>query len=125
MVTRALDRLRIERAITDAERATSGELCVSLAPYFWGDVRSMAEKAFVRLGMDRTSGRGAVLFLVVPRRRAFVVLGNTGIHDKVGQAWWDLVARAMEERLHDGDLTGALEHGIREVGARLAEHFPR
>ena len=124
MVKQTIDTVRIERAIGEAERGTSGELRVSVAPFFWGNVRAMAERAFVRMGMDRTRDRNAVLFLVVPRRRKFVVLGDVGIHEKVGQKTWDSVAHALEEHCRKGDLTGALEHGIREVGARLAEHFP-
>jgi hypothetical protein len=124
MVSSAIDSRRIERAITELERLTSGELRVSVAPYFWGSVRSMAEKAFTRLGMDQTRERNGVLFLVVPRRRRFVVLGDEAIHQKVGQALWDAVAVGMEARARAGDLTAAIEFGLGEVGQKLAEHFP-
>lgn len=124
MVKDKVDAVRIEQAIMEAERETSGEVRVSVAPFFWGSVRLMAEKAFVRLGMTGARDRNAVLFLVVPRRRRFVVLGDVGIHEKVGQPGWDLVARAMEERCREHDLTAAIEYGIRLVGAYLSEHFP-
>jgi hypothetical protein len=115
----------IKAAIEDAERLTSGEIRVSVSTFFWGSVRKTAERAFHRLGMDRTRERNGVLFFVVPSRRTFVVLGDEGIHAKVGQEFWDAVAGAVTGRFREGDFTGGLIRGIGEVGQRLADHFPR
>jgi uncharacterized membrane protein len=128
MHRRALKRLvdaeAVERAIEAAERRSSGEIRVSVSTFFWGNVRRTAERAFVRLGMDRTAERNGVLFFVVPSRRTFVVLGDKGIHAAVGQKFWDAVAAAMSERFKKRDFTGGLVHGITEAGIRLADHFP-
>jgi len=119
-----IDDDAVKTAIAEAERQSSGEIRVSLSTFFWGNVRKTAARAFSRLGMDRTAQRNGVLFFVVPSRRTFVVLGDEGIHAKVGQDFWDAVAAAVSERFRTGDYTGGLVHGIREAGARLAEHFP-
>ena len=95
MVT--IDKERIKQAIQKAERRTSGEIRVSVSPLFWGDVRKAAEKAFDRLGMTATKDRNAVLFFVVPARRKFVVLGDSGIHEKVGQEFWHHIVRTVSE----------------------------
>jgi uncharacterized membrane protein YgcG len=121
---RAVDGSRVRTAIEAAERRTSGEIRVSVAPYFWGNVRRVAERAFDRLGMTATRERNGVLFFIVPARRRFVVLGDAGIHAKVGQEFWDKVAAAISERFHEGDYTGGLEAGIGAVGEQLATHFP-
>jgi uncharacterized membrane protein len=121
---KAVDGSRVREAIQAAERRTSGEIRVSVAPYFWGDVRRVAERAFGRLGMASTRERNGVLFFIVPARRRFVVLGDEGIHAKVGQEFWDTVASAVSERFHAGDYTGGLEAGIGAVGEQLAAHFP-
>ena len=63
-----IDVERVRQAIAAAEHQTSVRVRVSLAPFFWGDVRRVAERAFTRLG------RHGVLILVVPSRRQFVVL---------------------------------------------------
>ena len=97
MVT--IDKDRIKQAIQKAERRTSGEIRVSVSPPFWGNVRTAAEKAFERLGMAATKDRNAVLFFVVPARRKFVVLGDSGIHEKVGQEFWHHIVRTVAERL--------------------------
>lgn len=124
-LTRALDRDRITRAIQEAERRTSGEVMVSVAPFFIGSVQRAADRAFGRLGVSRTKDRNGVLFFVVPSRRSFVVLGDEGIHRAVGQDFWQGVAQAVSQRIRQGDLTAGLVDGIGEVGRRLAHHFPR
>lgn len=119
-----IDQEKLKTAIASAEHRTSGEICVSVAPLFWGNVEKAADKAFVRMGMTRTRERNGVLFFVVPGRRKFVVLGDRGIHERVGQQFWDSVAAAVSEKFRDGDFTGGLVRGIEKVGEQLATHFP-
>lgn len=121
---RLIDSGAVEQAIEEAEARTSGEIRVSVSTFFWGNVRHTAEAAFARMGMNRTAERNGVLLFVVPSRRTFVVLGDEGIHAKVGQEFWDSVAAAMSARFRDADFTGGLVLGITEVGRQLAEHFP-
>lgn len=121
---RTIDRPRVEEAIRLAERRTSGEIRVSVSRFFWGDVRGVAERAFDRLGMAATRDRNGILFFLVPSRRRFVVLGDQGIHAKVGQEFWDHVAAAVSARLHEGDFTGGLVQGIEAAGEQLRIHFP-
>ena len=122
MVT--IDKDRIRLAIQKAEKRTSGEVRVSVSPPIWGDVRKAAEKAFERLGMTATKERNAVLFFVVPARRKFVVLGDSAIHEKVGQEFWHHIVRIVSAKFKQGDLTGGLVAGIAAVGEDLAKHFP-
>jgi uncharacterized membrane protein len=119
-----IDEGAVKAAIAEAERQTSGEIRVSVSTFFWGDVRRTAERAFARMGMDRTVLRNGVLFFIVPSRKKFVVLGDRGIHEKVGQEFWNTVAAAVSERFAKGEFTGGLVHGITEAGRQLAEHYP-
>jgi uncharacterized membrane protein len=121
---RIIDQERIQGAIESAERRTSGEICVSVAPLFWGSIEKAADKAFTRLGMARTKERNGVLFFVVPARRKFVVLGDRGIHERVGQEFWNSVAAAVSEKFRDGDFTAGLVKGIEQVAEQLVAHFP-
>ena len=120
----AIDKDRIKEAIQRAERRTSGEIRVSVSPLFWGDVRKAAERAFERLGMTATRERNAVLFFIVPARHKFVVLGDRGIHERVGQEFWQNVVRALTEKFRQGDFTGGIIAGVEAVGEGLAQHFP-
>jgi uncharacterized membrane protein len=121
---KCIDEARVLRAIQAAECASSGEIRVSLASFFWGDVEKVAWRAFARLGMDRTAQRNGVLIFLVPSRKRFVVLGDEAIHAAVGQAFWEDVAACLSKHFRRGAFTEGLEEGIALVGTRLAEHFP-
>jgi uncharacterized membrane protein len=121
---RTVDVGRLKAAVAAAERRTSGEVRVSVSRFFWGGVRKAAERAFVRLGMTRTRDRNGVLFFIVPARKKFVVLGDEGIHAKVGQEFWESLAGLMSARFRKGEFTEGLVEAIEEAGRRLAAHFP-
>jgi uncharacterized membrane protein len=119
-----IDDDRVKAAIVAAEKQTSGEIRVSVSRYFWGNVRRAAEKAFGRMGMRATQDRNGILFFVVPSRRNFVVLGDEGIHRKVGQDFWDQLVAAMAGDFKAGKFNEGLIRGIAEAGRLLAAHFP-
>jgi uncharacterized membrane protein len=119
-----LDTERIERAIAAAERLTSGEIRVSVARMFWGDIERAARRAFERLRMHETRERNGVLFFIVPSRRTFYVLGDSGIHARVGEDFWHAVAAVMAMHFQRGNYTEGLLRGIANLAERLAEHFP-
>jgi uncharacterized membrane protein len=121
---RAIDIPRVRQAIVEAERETSGEIRVSVAAFFWGDVQKAAARAFERMGMTATRQRNGVLFFLVPARRRFAVLGDEGIHARMGPEFWEHVTGAVAEYFVKGDFTGGLVHGIETVGRELATHFP-
>jgi uncharacterized membrane protein len=121
---RILDVRRIEAAIRAAEVRSSGEVRVSVSPFFWGDVRRAGERAFERLGMMRTREHNGVLFFIVPSRRAFVVLGDRGIHGRVGDELWHRVVAAMSPYFARHEFTEGVLLGIELVADALAQHFP-
>ena len=119
-----VDQMQVVAAIREAERVTSGEIRVSVAHFFWGDVEKTAEKAFRRLGVGNTADRNGVLIFLVPSRKRFAILGDTGIHERVGQAFWDDVSACLSSHFRRGAFTEGLVEGVRMVGDRLATHFP-
>jgi uncharacterized membrane protein len=119
-----LDIPALEAAITRVEQQTSGEIRVSIAPWFWGNVRRAAEQAFERLGMDETREHNGALIFVAPARRRLVVVGDSGIHARVGQDCWDELAREIGAAFHDGRYSDGLLRAIELLGERLAQHFP-
>ena len=120
-----IDVDRVEAAIREAERRTSGEIRVAISRfYFWGDVRVAAEGAFARLHMERTQHRNGVLIFVAPRRRRFAIVSDVGIHGRAGAGSWNEIADLMSRDFRARDLTGGLERGIAAIGECLAKHFP-
>ena len=121
---KAIDPERIKAAIQAAEKKTSGEIRVSVSQFFWGRVRPVAERAFRRLGMTNTKDRNGILFFIVPSRRRFVVLGDDGIHAKVGQEFWECITADLSGEFKKGCFQDGLLKAIADVGGQLAAHFP-
>jgi len=120
-----LDHPRLEAAIRAAEEKTSGEIRVVVHHRVIDDAVSFAQAEFLRLGMQQTRERNAVLLLVAPASQSFAIIGDEGVHGKCGPAFWTELAAAMESSFRAADYTGALLQGIARAGALLAEHFPR
>lgn len=121
---KAIDSSRVEAAIREAEQGTTGEICVSVAPYFWGNVRRTAEKTFLRLGMTNTRDSNGVLILVVPARKQFVILGDAGVKEAVGDAYWETLRDTVQHRFRAGQFTEGLVEAIQVLGDTLRTHFP-
>ena len=121
---RNIDAARVKEAIARAEHRTSGEIMVSVAPIFWGSVEKAAQKAFVRLGIAQTKEHNGVLIFVVPGRKKFMVLGDSGIHAKVGQEFWEAVAGELSGHFRKGDFTGGLVSAVDVIGEKLGLYFP-
>jgi uncharacterized membrane protein len=116
---------RLHAAIHEAEAKTSGEIRVMISHKSAPDPVAAAQAAFLRLGMEQTKDRNAVLLFVAPRSRTFAVIGDEAVHAKCGDAFWTELAAAMTGFFKRGDFTDGLVHGIQHAGERLAEHFPR
>jgi putative membrane protein len=87
-------------------------------------VRARALRAFHEHGLQRTQeGTGVLVFASLFERRA-VVLGDHGIHARMGDDWQKAVD-ALAAGLRGGDPARGFVDAVAICGARLAEHFPR
>ena len=119
-----LDRKLIESALRDAELGTSGEIRVIVHHQPVEDAVAFAQAEFIRLGMQKTRKRNAVLIFVAPVSQKFAVIGDEAVHRKCGDPFWQEMAAAMQENFRAGHYTAALFEGIKRAGALLAQHFP-
>ena len=120
-----VDDARVVAAIVAAEQRTSGEIRVLVSRQKTDEPVATAQKHFERLGMTNTAARNGVLIFVAPAGKTFAVIGDRGVHEKCGDAFWSGVAAAMTEHFKRGQFTEGLVLGIERAGALLAEHFPR
>ena len=116
---------RVLAAIRAAELRTSGEIRVHVERRCEVDAMEAARRWFARLGMDATAERNGILFYVAVSDRKFAVVGDSGIHAKVGEGFWTALRDAMAGEFAKGRHVEGLIRGIAEAGERLAEHFPR
>ena len=115
---------RIHAAIHAVEQKTSGEIRVMVSHKAAPDPVATAQAAFLRLGMQDTKRRNAVLLFVAPRSRTFAVIGDEAVHAKCGDAFWRDLTTAMTGHFKRGEFTDGLLHGINRAGELLAAHFP-
>ncbi len=88
-------------------------------------VRARALRAFQEHGLHRTAeGTGVLVFASLFEREA-VVLGDHGIHGRLGDEEWRRAVDALVSGIRGGDPARGFVDAIALCGARLAAHFPR
>ena len=121
---RAVDHERIVAAIAAAEKRTSAQIRVYVSHHQRVDALAFANRRFLKLKMDRTRMRNAVMIFMAPLTHKFAVVGDVAVHARCGEGFWRSVVAAMEPLLKHGDFTEAIVVGVTNVGEVLAEHFP-
>lgn len=119
-----LDLERVRRAVEIAERTTSAEIVVSVAPFFVGRLWPAARRAFRRLGVAHTRHHNGVLVFVVPARRGVIVLADDAAHARIDPAVWQDVAARIAAACARGEGTEGLVDGIHRLAQALAPAFP-
>ena len=125
------DFVAITEAVVRAEAATSAEVRVHLErrvhrlPGRRPDALRRARTVFAHLGMHLTAEHHGVLIYLAVEDRKLAIVGDEGIHQHVGDGYWEGVRDAMIATLREGRPLDAVLAGIAEVGRVLAQHFPR
>ena len=117
-------RYEIVEAIREAERRTGGEIRVHVRPRCGQDPMKEARKVFQKLRMHRTREHNAVLIFVAVQSRRFAIVGDEGIHQKVGDGFWDSVSQEMQGLFKKNDIVGGIVAAVRGVGEKLTQHYP-
>jgi uncharacterized membrane protein len=123
-----LDDSKIARAIATAEEKSSGEIRVFVSrqkPETDAEALALAQRIFTRLGMTKTKHRNGVLLFFAPATQKFAIIGDSGVHEKCGPAFWEEVAVALTPMLKQREFTSAVISGVERAGKALADHFPR
>jgi uncharacterized membrane protein len=120
-----LEHDQIVKAIQQAEQKTSGEIRVFISRHNPEDAIKAAQKHFDEMGMHQAKERNGVLIFVAPLAHKFAVIGDAGVHQLCGDAFWGAVAHKMSGHFKKGEFTEGLIHAVNKAGELLAEHFPR
>ncbi len=116
---------KIVESIAKAETRTTGEIRVHISKrWIERDPMKRAQKLFLRLGMNRTQLKNAVLLYVNLRRRKFAIYGDEGIHKSMGQKYWEKIARELSQDLRGTHHENAIALAVNKIGDALAENFP-
>jgi uncharacterized membrane protein len=112
-------------AIGKAELRTSGEIRVHLENFCVGNEIKVAQKVFRRLNMHHTAERNGVLFYIATMSRKIAVIGDEGIHRKLGTEFWNSIAGDLIREFKADHKAEALAKCILQCGEQLAKYFPR
>lgn len=115
---------QVAEAIRHVENRTSAEIKVITLRHCWMDIHEKAVRLFKKLRLDRTRDRNCVLILLVLTNREFALLGDKGIHEKVGQGFWEETRDILSQEFRADQFGEGLQKGILRIGEKLAEHFP-
>lgn len=118
------DRVLIKAMIGEAEKMTSGEIRVYIDDDCKEDVMDKAAFVFEELKMHQTDQRNGVLIYLALNDHKFAIIGDAGIHAKVGNDFWSRIKGEMAKLLSESRYRDALVYGIREAGEQLQHYFP-
>jgi uncharacterized membrane protein len=115
----------ILEAIRQAEQKTSGEIRIYVEDRCrYVDPLDRAAEIFWGLKMDMTKDRNGVLVYVAMRDHQFAVLADQGIHQKVGQEFWNREVELMKGHFRRAAPAEAILSVVKDVGSALQTHFP-
>src|ERR1043165_8923982 len=85
-------------AISKAEQNTSGEIRLHMEDFCFGNEVRTAQKVFLKLGMQQTAERNGVLIYIATRSRKVAIIGDEGIHQKLGTAYWEQLVAGLIDK---------------------------
>lgn len=118
------EQKQIIEAIKIAEKNTSGEIRLHLEDTCKSGALKRAEQLFSKLKMQKTGESNGILFYLAVKSRDFAIVGDVGIHAKVGQEFWDRVIEKAINQFKTGQFSKGLEDAILECGMQLKKYFP-
>ena len=114
----------IIRAIKRAEGITSGEIRVHLEEKSGGDPLKRAAKIFRKLKMHDTHEKNGVLIYLAIKEKQFAIIGDAGIHARVGDDFWDTIKTEMQNLFQHEKFVEGILFAIDQAGEQLKQYFP-
>ena len=114
----------IADAIKGFEAKTSGEIVISFNTSSHNQPYKTARRIFEKARLHQTKERNATLIALFLDEKKFAVYGDSGIHEKVPDNFWESTVTDMKAQFADGKMKAGLLHGIQQLGENLAKFFP-
>ena len=130
---------QITQAVQNAEGVTSGEIVVCVIPksdtYFMPPLQRLfakqkmlhrvwqrAYQAFVDEEVFETKARTGILIFISLLERQVVVLGDSGINQKVTLKTWDDIVQKIINGIKSGQPAAGIISAVTQCGLLLKEH---
>ncbi len=112
-------------AVRNAEQRTSGEVRVYVESRCrYVDAMDRALEIFDNLKMAHTKDRNAVLLYLAIKDHQLAVLGDEGIHRKVGNEYWNTEVRKMIQAFNRDNYAEGIVMCVEDIGEALHTYFP-
>lgn len=119
------EKAKLVSAIQQAEQRTSGEIRVFVESRCrFMDAVDRAKEIFLQLQMNKTQERNATLIYIAFDDHQLAVLGDEGIHHKVGQEYWEQEVGKMISEFKSEHIVEGICQVVYDIGEALQRHFP-
>lgn len=118
------ERESLKKTVARAEKLTSGEIRLYIEDQCTVDVLDRAAFIFDELGMTNTELKNGVLIYLAVEHKKFAIIGDAGIHAKVGNDFWNAIKNDMAAKFKEGKFVEGIDHAILAAGEALSAHFP-
>jgi uncharacterized membrane protein len=119
------DKHTIVDAVKNAELRTSGEVRVFVEHRCrYVNAIDRAIEIFANLQMYKTELRNAVLVYVATKDRQLAIFGDEGIHQKVGDQYWENEVKKMIAAFNRDNIAEGIRLCVLNIGEALCTHFP-
>ena len=79
---------------------------------------------FSQLEMHQTAARNGVLIYIAYTDRQCAIIGDIGIHQYVGDDFWQTECARMIEHFKQKQYTEGILASMQQIGEQLIRHFP-
>jgi putative membrane protein len=98
-----------------------------LVPKAYADrkVEERAFQLFAERGLHQTRDRTGMLLLISELEHRVMILGDSAIHEQVGDEGWEVHVAHIVQAIKRGELATGVVEVIERLGAVHAQHLPR
>ena len=115
----------ILEAIRKAEQRKSGEIRLFVEPKCrFMDPVDRAKEVFFELKMHETQLQNGTLIYIAFKDHQAAIYGDEGIHQKVGQQYWETEMNMMLRHFKEHHLVEGICNVVNDIGEALHQHFP-
>lgn len=115
---------QIIKAITDAEKFTTGEIRVHIEFKCKKDPLERARAIFHELEMDQTEARNGVILYIATKDRKVAVFGDEGISNQVEEDFWQEEIDKLIGEFKQGNFERGIESVVGDIGKKLKQFYP-
>ena len=83
-----------------------------------------AKKTFQKLSMHKTKERNGILLFISWKSRELAILGDQGIHNRVGDSFWNQTRDKIIGHFREGRIEEGIVAGVTDAGEKLQKFFP-